>query len=200
MDKQAALPNTDLGARVRARRRAQRLSLADLAAQTRISESTLSRVENGKTEISANNLFVLAAALNTRIEAFFGDQDPVPVAGLRAVTRAGAGVDFRAGRFNSQLLSSELANKKMNPFLNTTSAASLEDAGGLNPHPGEEFLLVISGTLQLHTKFYEPLTLEVGDSVYFDAAMPHAYVCGNNSPARFLVVISEPATQKDKLP
>jgi len=30
----------------------------------------------------------------------------------------------------------------------------------------------------LHTEFYDPMTLEVGESVYIDSNMGHAYVAG----------------------
>jgi quercetin dioxygenase-like cupin family protein len=35
---------------------------------------------------------------------------------------------------------------------------------------------VLEGTLNLHTEHYEPVRLAPGDSILFDAVMPHAYV------------------------
>jgi len=53
----------------------------------------------------------------------------------------------------------------------------------------------VEGELQLHTEHYEPVTLKVGDSVYFDATMGHAYVTVSEKPARFVCICS--TTEKD---
>ncbi len=190
----------DLGSRIKAMRQAHGLSLARLAASIPMSEATLSRIENGLSDITARNLYALAAALNARIEDFFVYQNSSRPAGLRSITRAGKGIPFRSGAFESELLSPDLSSKKMNPFLNMTSAQTIADAGGLNAHPGEEFLLVIDGHLQLNTEFYEPLDLGPGDSIYFDATTPHAYLSSSADPVRFLVVTSEPAIRKEDKP
>ncbi|MGQ7932577.1 cupin domain-containing protein [Paraburkholderia sp. D1E] len=42
-------------------------------------------------------------------------------------------------------------------------------------HPGEEFVFVLKGPVALYTQVYEPLILQTGDSVLFDASTPHAY-------------------------
>ena len=41
-------------------------------------------------------------------------------------------------------------------------------------HAGVEFIYVISGTLSLHINDEEQV-LEAGDTIYFDATVPHAY-------------------------
>jgi quercetin dioxygenase-like cupin family protein len=41
-------------------------------------------------------------------------------------------------------------------------------------HAGVEFIYVINGTLSVHMSGEEH-TLEAGDAIYFDAAIPHAY-------------------------
>ena len=35
---------------------------------------------------------------------------------------------------------------------------------------------MLDGDLDLHTEHYEPSRLKAGDSILFDAGMPHAYV------------------------
>ncbi len=193
-------PNPNLGRQIKALRQARGLSLARLTEQTPMSEATLSRIENGLSDITANNLYALAKAMDVRVEKFFAGQFSASPRGLRSVTRSGQGVPFQSGVFQSHLLSADLSSKQMNPFVNETSARSIEEAGGLNAHPGEEFLLVIDGQLCLHTEHYEPLNLDVGDSVYFDGTMPHAYTSTRAAPAKFLVVTSEAATVRENHP
>ena len=178
-------------------RLAHGFSLARLAAMIPMSEATLSRIENGLSDITAKNLYALATALDAHIEDFFIYRNSSKPAGLRSITRAGCGIPFRSGAFDSRLLSPDLSSKKMTPFLNSTTAQTVAEAGGLNAHPGEEFLLIIDGCLKLHTEYYEPLELGTGDSIYFDATTPHAYVSSSGDPAQFLVVTSQPATMKD---
>ncbi len=187
----------DLGARIRKLRKSRGLSLARLSEQTPISEATLSRIENGLTEITATNLYALAAALDVKIEHFFASGVPAKPRGLRSVTRGGQGVRFQSGSFQSQLLSADLSSKQMNPFINETSAKSIDEAGGLSAHPGEEFLLIFEGQLTLFTEHYEPLALAPGDSVYFDGTMPHAYVSAGSGSAKFLVVTSQAAEKEE---
>ena len=57
--------------------------------------------------------------------------------------------------------------------MDETSARSLDEMDGMNAHPG--------------------------DSIHFDATMPHADLNAGGEPAKFLVVISEPATEKDEI-
>ena len=83
---------------------------------------------------------------------------------------------------------SDLRHKKMHPFINFVDHMTIEDAGGLSAHGGEEYVFVISGQLALHSEAYAPLILEEGDSIYFDASSPHAYVSVNASGVQFLSV------------
>lgn len=178
----------EVGAKLKAFRRAKALSLADLSKMTSISEATLSRVENEQTPVSAHNLYILSQALGVDITAFFGDAASPIRNGVRSITRAADGAPVETARYVSEVLCTDLANKKMHPAVNIVDKRSVAEVGGLASHPGEEFLYVLSGRLVLHTDFYAPLLLEAGDSIYFDGMMPHAYLAGGDGPARILVI------------
>ena len=78
---------------------------------------------------------------------------------------------------------------------------SVEEAGGLSRHAGEEFVYVMEGVLILASEFYEPLRLQAGDSVYFDSHMGHAYLAEGENPVRILVVnTTEPAVPPRRPP
>ena len=55
-------------------------------------------------------------------------------------------------------------------------------------HAGQEFNLVLKGTLLLSIGGKE-LTLNPGDSIYFDSTQPHGMRALNGEPARFLAII-----------
>ena len=57
-------------------------------------------------------------------------------------------------------------------------------------HDGEEFLIVLEGSIRLYTEFYEPIDLEVGDSAYYDSGMGHACVSVSEEDAVILWVTS----------
>lgn len=177
-----------IGPRIRTLRLVRGLTMADLAARTGVSEATLSRIETGLSQVSAPHLYGLAAHLGVDIASFFVDATQP---GSRAVTRAAAGSGFDSPRLSARLLAADLRHKSMHPFLNTVSGTELDQVGGLISHAGEEFLYVLSGHLVLHSASYASLTLAPGDSLYFDARDPHAYLA-LNEPATFLVVSSAP--------
>ena len=51
-----------------------------------------------------------------------------------------------------------------------------EEFGDLVRHSGEEYIHVLEGTIVVHTEFYDPVTLDAGESIYIDSNMGHAYV------------------------
>lgn len=188
-----AVPSTPpaLGPRIRQLRRQAGLSLAELAAQTDVSEATLSRIETGKSEVSAPHLYRLAAALGRDLGHFF---EPAPTAmapGRRSVVRKGEGAALDTTRLHGRALATDLMHKRMHPFINHVRATTIENAGGLHAHAGEEFLYVLSGQLIVLTDTYAPLHLDAGDSLYFDGAQPHAYLSAGPGGAAFLVVNSQ---------
>ncbi len=58
-------------------------------------------------------------------------------------------------------------------------------------HPGEEFLMVIEGTLIVQLEGREDVTLNAGDAMYFDSGRGHLYAAAGDAPARILVVCTQ---------
>lgn len=178
----------DLGPKIRTLRLSRQLSLAEVALGTGVSEATMSRIENGQSQVSAPHLYGLARMFGIEIAAFF--EEPSPQRSRRSVTRAGEGAPFTSPRLEARLVAGDLRAKAMHPFVNRTTADTLQQVGGLLAHAGEEFLHVLHGPLILMSESYAPLRLETADSVYFDATDPHAYLTDPGTEAVFLVVSS----------
>lgn len=191
------IPESNLGPRIRALRLSRQLSLAEVAAGTGVSEATMSRIETGHSQVSAPHLYGLAQIFGVELADFF--HDPAPPRSRRSLTRAGDGPSFTTPRLEARLMAGELRQKAMHPFLNRTTAHDLAQVGGLQGHQGEEYLHVLKGILWFHSQTYEPLRLETGDSLYFDASDPHAYLTEAGQVAEFLVVTSHPLA-KDQTP
>ena len=182
-----------LGPRIRALRLQRGLSLADLARATGVSEATMSRIETGASAASAPHLYSLAQELGVEIAALFARDAAQLRPGIRSLTRAGEGESFASPRLEARLLNADLLHKAMTPFLNRVTATNLPEVGGLAAHPGEEWLYVLRGPLWLHSESHAPLCLNSGDSLYFDASTPHAYLAESDAGAEFLVLSSQPA-------
>lgn len=179
---------TPLGPRLRTLRLSRQLSLAEVAAGTGVSEATMSRIETGQSQVSAPHLYGLAQMFGVEISDFFHADNGLR--GRRSVTRSGEGARFSTPRLEARLMAGDLRHKAMHPFLNRTTAHDLAQVGGLSGHAGEEFLHVLQGPLILMSETYNPLRLETGDSLYFDASDPHAYLTDAGAEAVFLVVSS----------
>jgi hypothetical protein len=67
----------------------------------------------------------------------------------------------------------------MVPILTRIRAKSAEEFGALVHHSGEEYIYVLKGVIKVLTEFYDPVVLSVGESIYIDSNMGHAYVTGD---------------------
>lgn len=182
--------------RVRALREAAGLTLRAAAARCGMAPSTLSKIENGLLSPTYDNLLRLARGLGVDIVALFRPDGAGSDAGADAdalrfdVTRAGERPRQPAGVYAYEPMATRLASKRMDPTFVTVAARSLDEFAELVRHPGEEFVLVLSGAVEMHTDRRPPLRLEAGDSVYFDASVGHAYVSVGPEPATLLNVVA----------
>ena len=184
-----------LGERISRLRKSRGLTLAQLSSACALSEATLSRIENGHSAVSAQNLFALSQYLAVDITRFFGDDAAPVMPGMRSLTRKDQGVHQALDRYDAEILCADLSRKDMHPVINTIQARTLAEAGGLSVHEGEEFLYVLEGEVAIHTDLYAPTHLERGDCLYFDGLQQHAYLCSSDKPARILVLVSHRYTK-----
>ena len=58
-------------------------------------------------------------------------------------------------------------------------------------HPGEEFVYVLSGAIEVHFEDGQCLPLNRGDSLYFDSRLGHAYVNVGRRLAKVIGVVTD---------
>ena len=183
---------------LKAARTEKGLTLRALSALVGMPYSTLSKLENGKMEMTYDKLLRLAQGLGIDLGALL---TPVPVAeapsalGRRSVSRAGQTADSNSEIHAHHYPAADLLGKAMVPILIEVRARSVNELGGLVRHSGEEYLYILSGSMELHSDLYAPLPLEAGDSVYFDSGMAHAYVHVGDTPCHVLSVCAGPGIQ-----
>jgi len=175
------------------RLRAQRgLTLADLSALTGMNVSTLSKIEHGKVALTLAKLLRISEGLEVDMSELIGpaakETPRLDGAARRSISRAGEGHAIEMPRGNYLYVAAELLNKRITPIVGEVFAKNIEEYGELMRHPGEEYVYVLDGVLELHTELYTPAILEKGDSVYFDSQMGHAYIAVGDEPCRILSI------------
>ena len=178
----------DLGERVRDLRKARDWTLEQAARRAGMARSTLSKIENGQMSPTYDALKKLAIGLGISVPQLFTPPARDQVTGRLAVTQRGAGAAHATATYEHELLAGALTKKAMLPYRARIRARSMEEFDGWVRHDGEEFLLVLTGTIRLYTEFYEPIDLQRGDSAYYDAAMGHNVISTSEDDATILWV------------
>jgi len=162
-----------IGTRIAEKRAGLGITLERLAAATGFSKGYLSKIENSRKVPPIGSLSRIAAALRTDITellhtpaaALDGGLSVVRAGERRPVVRGGTafGYDYVS-------LADNRRDKKMEPFLFTFP--SQIDKYVFFEHDGEEFMFVLGGRVEWQAGSRK-LVLEPGDSIYFDARLPH---------------------------
>jgi transcriptional regulator with XRE-family HTH domain len=168
-------------------------TLADLSQRTGLPASSISKMENGKTALTLDKLLAFSEALDVDLSALLspGATATAPAfdgSKRRSISRAGDGEVVETPRGNYLYLASELLQKQFIPIIGDVLARDISTYGEYSRHDGEEFVYVLSGTLELHTEMYTPAVLQVGDSVFFDSGMRHAYIAAGEEPCRIISI------------
>jgi transcriptional regulator with XRE-family HTH domain len=180
-----------IGREVRALRKAQGVTVAELAGATGISLGMLSKIENGATSPSLTTLQALGRALGVPVTDFFRRFEEERNA---VFVKAGEGVDVerrgtRAGHQYALLghIGAQASGVVVEPYLITLTEDS--DVFPTFQHGGMEFLYMLEGQITYrHGDRLYPM--QPGDSLFFDADAPHGPEILSRLPARYLSVIS----------
>lgn len=174
----------EIGTRLRALRDIMGYSIAYMAEKCGITEEAYKAYESGERDFSFSFLFNAANLLGVDVlDIMTGDS---PKLSNCALVRAGQGFKVDRGYAYSYMhLAFTFRNKKADPFLVTIMP---EDTPALHGHEGQEFQYVLNGEVQF--KFGDTeYTLHPGDTVYFNASVPHATWALNGELAQFLAVV-----------
>lgn len=174
-----------MGERVRQLRTDRAMTLARLAEHSGISVSTLSKLENGQTGLSLDNVIRLSAAFGMPVSILINEQGPA--GGSYSVARADDPFSHGVNQLEFKVLHDDLPGQRNIFWQVRVKSHSLEAFGALRSHPGEEFFYVLSGEVALHLEGEAPIVLKVGDSVQFDSAIGHAYVSRSRKDALILM-------------
>lgn len=173
-----------LGGLLRSLRMRNDWTLKEMSDRTGIPLSTLSKVEHDRLTLTYDKLLQLSQRLNLRISELFSEPDAAPEAPItarRSIGRLDEAIRVNTPNYDYYYLCPELRRKRMVPVVTRIRAKSVEEFGDLVHHSGEEYIYVLEGPIEIHTEFYDPVTLQTGESIYIDSTMGHAYVVPEGS-------------------
>jgi transcriptional regulator with XRE-family HTH domain len=176
-----------LGARLRATRHRQRMTLKEVATSAGISESFLSQVERGLAGASVSTLWSVATALGMMVADLF---EPDQVQRPRVVRRERRSMMNFGGACNHLLTPRPLNNLELFwiELDRNQSTAESPFAHG----DSDEVLVVVAGEVEVTisgTQYH----LRTGDSIAYSSAAPH--MCRNNGAiqAEVIIAVSPPS-------
>jgi transcriptional regulator with XRE-family HTH domain len=167
-----AREDSQLGEHLKDLRAARGMTLDRLATATGLTKSYLSKIQNSRKLPPIATLSRIASALGTGIGSFFGDilEAREGASVVRSNERLPVVRGGTAFGYDYVSLAHKRLSKSMEPFVFTFP--SKIDTHVFFDHGGEEFVFILSGKVIFQVGD-ERWTLEEGDGIYFDAAIPH---------------------------
>jgi transcriptional regulator with XRE-family HTH domain len=187
-----------IGALLRSLRARKGWTLKQMSEHSGIPLSTLSKVEHDRLTLTYDKLQQLSQRLNLRMSELFAEPEAAETAvtARRSIGRIDDAIRVETPNYDYYYLCPELRRKRMIPVLTRVRAKSLAEFGELVHHSGEEFIHVLEGRAEVHTEFYDSIVLEVGESVYIDSNMGHAYTAAQGCDEVLLLGVCSSADEQ----
>jgi transcriptional regulator with XRE-family HTH domain len=171
-------------------RRKRRLTLDQLAQLCGLSKGYISKLERDMSEPTISSVMKLGKALGVGVGRLLGDvPDEEQLCLVRHDERHRHAQKTGKPGHAFEALAAKRPMKRMEPFI-MRPLMHLPEPIDLSQHSGEEFMHVISGKAEIRILDHT-ITLSRGDSLYFDATIPHKARSIGKIPAEILVVIAE---------
>jgi XRE family transcriptional regulator, regulator of sulfur utilization len=181
----AAPPVPALGPRIRALREASALSLRDLAERSGVSAPMLSQVERGETSPTLQVAARIAAGLDLRLSQLLRLDEDGAVSIVRASERRGA----HRGGHAYEILTPALPGQRAEVTRHTLAPGARTGDAPMHEPGSRETVIVLAGAAAFFCDT-DRHNLGEGDSVTFDADLPHHFENHGKEEAVLLGVLS----------
>lgn len=184
----------NVGVRIRNLREEQELPVEELARRSGLEPDFIARMEASEDPPSLGPLIKVARGLGVRLGTFLDDhvnRDPLIVrfeerqAGLNIHRDQDRPVALRFFP-----LGVGKTDRHMEPFFIQVLPESAKDKH-LSSHEGEEFIVVVSGEIEIRYG-QDTYRLKPGDSVYYNSAVPHHVGTAGTETAQIYAVLYIP--------
>ncbi|SEK85097.1 helix-turn-helix domain-containing protein [Streptacidiphilus jiangxiensis] len=168
------------GGRIRALRAQRGISLSELARRAGVGKATLSGLETGTRNPTAETLYAIAGQLGVPLAMLLSTPGgPLSVPEVRGTAVAAQLLEA----FQDGGVSTELYRLEIRPGVLQTSPA--------HPAGVVEYLTVFSGTAQVG-RVGEPIVVRAGEHASWDSDTPHTYAALGDEPVRASLLIRHP--------
>jgi len=183
----------NVGGRLRALRKSQKITLVELAKASGVDAATISRIETGVMTGTLESHMRLATALGVKLTDVYAGVDEArakeAVAALSPSARTEVYV-HQAGKSSMAMLTTDVLKKKLMPVL-----IAIEPGGSTQREEArvgtEKFLYVLEGEVEARVG-EQTHVLKRGSTLYFDASIPHSLKNVTRRPAKCLSVVTPP--------
>ncbi|MFI3263937.1 MAG: XRE family transcriptional regulator [Rikenellaceae bacterium] len=176
----------DIALRLRGLRDVLDLKISEVAEICCVTTEQYELYESGTTDIPVGMLYCISKRYNIEMSALLFGEEPHMCSYFLTRKGTGAAVQRRKA-YEYQSLAAGFVKRKADPFLVTVEPSKAE-AATFNSHEGQEFSLVLEGKMLINVDGKE-LTLEEGDSIYFDSTRPHLIKALDDKKMKMLTII-----------
>lgn len=185
-----------IGEKIKSLRTAKEISIEELAERSGLAIEQIRRIEENIDIPSLAPLIKIARTLGVRLGTFLDDQINETGAVIcrheeedDTISFSNNAVDARQ-HLHYHSLSRSKTDRHMEPFVIDIDA-NQDKEFQLSAHEGEEFIMVLKGTLEINYG-KQTYLLEEGDTIYYDSIVPHHVHAFEGQAARILAVIYTP--------
>jgi len=180
-------PSFIVSKRLKTFRKSQGYTLRTLSEMSGVSVNTISLIERGKTSPTIATLHKLATALAISLTDFLGEATGKQV----IFTKRDQWQQTRYGLVFMGHMGDGLENQTMSPML-ITFEAQADSGPELMTHAGHELAYCLDGRIQYEIDGNQYL-LEPGDSLLFEAQIPHRWQNVNGESSQALMIVQSPS-------
>ena len=187
--------NKIVGEKIKSLREEKGLSREELARQSGIGIEQIERIESNIDLPSLAPLIKIARVLGVRLATFLDEEEEKgPVVcrkdeSLNSIEFSNNAIQSRKHMIYHSLSRSK-ADRHMEPFIIDVMPTDDTDFV-LSTHEGQEFILVMEGTMEI-THGRNNYIINEGDSIYYDSIVPHHVHGYKGQAAKILAVIYTP--------
>lgn len=185
-----------IGEKIKSLRTVKEISIEELAERSGLAVEQIRRIEENIDIPSLAPLIKIARTLGVRLGTFLDDQINETGAVIcrhgeedDTISFSNNAVDARQ-HLHYHSLSRSKTDRHMEPFVIDIDA-NQDKEFQLSAHEGEEFIMVLKGTLEINYG-KQTYLLEEGDTIYYDSIVPHHVHAFEGQAARILAVIYTP--------
>ena len=180
-----------IGNKIRDLRKENKLTLRQLSEKSGVALATLSRIETNKMVGTIESHQAIASALNKTLSQLYNDMEleekPIEFQSLKNRTDL-----FKHNDKSSYyMLTNRVLSKKMMPVILKIAPNGVTAMEQL-PKESEKFIYILKGKCEISVGS-ENHILKKGETLYFDASMPHNFQNTGSEELEAICIVTPPA-------